>query len=193
VTNPYGYQPQQPGYGGYGHPAAQPHPAPPLARPSGVTAIIAALLGLGGAGMCVYLPTKVLVDLPARLGLADLPGEVYTSYGLFYSAALFLLLGAVLTLFRKTAGGILLLTGSLLVIAALMLEPALLFDGRYGRYFRAVFGFGSGDAWIRFLLMVLAPLTFLLAVLPPTFRYLGYRPPVAGYGPAPGQYPPQGW
>ncbi|QFU86223.1 hypothetical protein [Amycolatopsis sp. YIM 10] len=193
MTNPYGYQ-QQPGPG---HPGQHGYPAPAQRRPNGATAIIAAVLGLVLAGTTGYLTVaELFIDLPAAIGIDDLPGGVLTFYGLLTGCAVFALIGSLITFFRATAGAILLLIGGLLGVVAVFLEPVFsaLWNSNYGRYFEAVFDFGQSEAVLRFMIMVLAPLTLILAVLPTTFRYLGYKPQAQPiYGPPQGYPPQQGW
>ncbi|AXB45138.1 hypothetical protein [Amycolatopsis albispora] len=189
MTNPYGYQAQP----GPGYPAQQGYPAPQR-RPSGATAIIAAVLGLVLAGTAGYLTiAELFIDMPVAIGLDDLPGGVLTYYGMLAACALFGLVGALITFFRATAGAILLLFSSLLGAVAVFIEPTL-WDRLYGRHYEAVFEFAQSEAILRFMIMVLAPLTLILAVLPATFRYLGHKPQAQPiYGPPQGYPPQQGW
>jgi hypothetical protein len=183
VSNPYGY-PAQPAPAGY--------PAPEK-RPNGATAILAGLLGLGLAGVLGYLPVRYFIDMPSGFGLSDLPGKLLTVLALYSAAGIFLLIGALITFFRASAGAVLLLIGALLAIASVLLEPALLYQNDYANYFQAIYEFRLRAAFVRVGGLIGGPLVFVLAVLPPTFRYLRYRPgetPV--YGPSAG-YPPQGW
>ncbi|MFI6026049.1 hypothetical protein [Amycolatopsis magusensis] len=189
MTNPYGYQAQPgPGYPGQqGYPAAQ-------RRPNGATAIIAAVLGLVLAGTAGYLPLgELFIDLPSGMDIGDLPGGVLTYYGLLTGCAVFSLIGALITFFRATAGAILLLIGALLGAVSVFLEPVL-WDRPYGPYFEAVLEFSQTEGILRFMIMVLAPLTLIFAVLPATFRYLSHKPQAQPiYGPPQGYPPQQGW
>ncbi|QWF82105.1 hypothetical protein [Amycolatopsis sp. CA-230715] len=188
MTNPYGYPAQQgPGYGGYGQGG---YPAPQQ-RPGGVTAILAAVFGLlaaVGGGLVLIRALVQLGDLGVSIG--DLPGNALTSLGLFMAAALFGLLGAVITFFRSAAGAILLLIGAVVGLAAFFLYPALL-KLKFGRFMSEVFGFGDAVYIGMLALLVFAPLTLIFAALPPTFRYLRYRAPVAGFDPSQGGGYPQ--
>ncbi|RZQ63530.1 hypothetical protein [Amycolatopsis suaedae] len=191
MTNPYGYQAQQPpppGYG-YGYPAAQ------QSRPGGGTAITAAIFGLFAAIASAYIPIRAFIVLPSGAGIGDLPGEVLTVLALYLGAALLLLIGALVTFFRAVFGAILLILGSVLTLTSIMLEPALFPMSRFDRYFEAIFTFDSEPAIWHFAALVLGVLTLLFAILPPTFKYLTYKPrPTQPYGQPPMQgYPPQTW
>ncbi|GAB3488797.1 hypothetical protein [Amycolatopsis cihanbeyliensis] len=180
----------------YGHPATPPpgYSRPARPRPSGATAIIAAVLALPLAGIAGYLPVDVFIDY----GVDTLPGTLLTLLGCYLGAAVFLLIGALLTFFRVIAGAIMLLIGALLGLAAPLLEPALLGGNDYGTYFEAVFQLEFENAFVRLGAIVLAPVVLILAALPPTFRYLGHRPrPMPTYDPRPGYpaggHPPRQW
>ncbi|MFK0245719.1 hypothetical protein ACIQUM_13535 [Amycolatopsis azurea] len=175
MTGPYGY-PAQPGPPGFGYPA-------PQTRPSGATAVIAALLGLIAAVAAGYLPIYFFLELPSGFSIGDLPGLVLTALGLYLLAALFLLVGALSAFFRSFAGAVLLMLGSLMVIAAVLTEP-LAFNGSYGLYFRVQFEFETFVAIVRVVMFAVAPFTLLFAIIPPTLRYLRWRPaPAQPYRP----------
>ncbi|WP_158888625.1 hypothetical protein [Amycolatopsis anabasis] len=164
-------------------------------RPNGATAIIAGILALGLAFVLGYLPVRYFIDMPSGFGLGDLPGELLTMLGLYLAAAIFLLIGALVTFLRALTGAVLLLIGALLTLAAVLLEPALMYHGDFGTYFQLVFEFELDDAsFVRAAGLVFGPITFFLTVLPPTFRYLRFQPSmVPAYGPPP-EYPrQQGW
>ena len=187
MTGPYGYPAQQPpqpyGYG-------QPHEP----RPSGVTAFLAAILGLVLAAMTGYVPIHTFISIPSGYSIGDLPGEVLVLLGVYLMTALLLLIGALATFFRSFAGGILLLIGSLLTIAVIFAEPLVALDGKYDVYFKYLFGFEDLGAIIGVASLVVSPVLFLLAVIPPTFRYLRYRRPIPqAYGAQPQVYPPRSW
>jgi hypothetical protein len=186
VTGPYGYPAQQPGPAGFGYPA-------PQARPTGATAIIAALLGLVAAGAAGYLPIYFFLKLPSGFSIGNLPGLVLTALGLYLLAALLLLVGALSAFFRSVAGAVLLILGSLMVIAAVVMEP-LAFNGSYGLYFRTQFEFGTFVAIVRVVIFAVVPVTLIFAIIPPTLKYLRWRPsPVQPYRPQ-NQVPQQrGW
>ncbi|MFE0028599.1 hypothetical protein [Amycolatopsis sp. NPDC059021] len=184
MTGPYGYPAPQPGL---------PYGAP-VSRPTGATAVLAALLGLLAAVAAGYVPVTRFIDLPSGLSLGDLPPMVLAGLACYLVAGLLLLVGALSTLFRATAGAVLLLLGALLAIAAILLEPVAV--STYAKYFTAVFRLRNFAAYDRVALMALAPLTLLFAVLPPTFKYLRHRPqtmlPPYGQGPQ-GYSPPRQW
>jgi hypothetical protein len=191
VTNPYGYQAQQPGPGFAGYPQQYPQ-QPPLHSPNGATAIIAALLGLGLAGIVGYLPVYVFIDIPAGASIGDLPGEALTILGLYFGAAIVLLLGAVVTLFRGVFGAVLLIIGALVALASVLLEPALLYESAYGLFFDLMFQFLADAAFVRVGAIVLAPIVLLFAALRPTFKYLSHKPvPRNPYAQQPGYSAPQ--
>ena len=200
MTGPYGYpaqqpqQPQQPGpgYGGPGYGYGPPQQQAP--RPSGATAIIAAVLGLGLTGLIGYVPIHTFIVIPSGYSLGDLPSGVLTMLVLYLATALLLLIGALATFFRSFAGGILLLVGALLTVGAILIEPLLILRGQYSTYFKYLFGFENFGSIAGASALVLAPLLFLLAVIPPTFKYLRYqRPAPQAYGRQPQAYPPQRW
>lgn len=168
MTGPYGYPAQQPGPAGYGHPPMQ-------ARPTGATAVIAALFGLVGAIAAGYIPIYFFIALPSGFSIGNLPGLVLTTLGLYLVAALFLLIGALATLFRSVAGAVLLVLGSLLAIAAVVVEP-LAFNAPYGLYFRIQFELETFVALVRVSMFAFVPFTLIFAIIPPTLKYLRFRP-----------------
>ncbi|MEV7550118.1 hypothetical protein AB0N89_10880 [Amycolatopsis sp. NPDC089917] len=167
MSGPDGY-PAQPGQPGFGYPA-------PRARPTGATAIIAALLGLVAAGAAGYLPIYFFLELPSGFSIGDLPGLALTALGLYLLAALVLLVGSLSAFFRSVAGAVLLVLGSLLVITAVLLEP-LAFNGSYGLYFRVQFEFETFVAIVRVVMFAVVPFTLIFAIIPPTLKYLRRRP-----------------
>ncbi|GAA1963237.1 hypothetical protein [Amycolatopsis minnesotensis] len=192
MTNPYGYPAQQgPGYGGYGQGGHGGYPAP-RQRPSGVTAILAAVFGLlvaVGGGLIVITLLIQVNDLGR--GIGDLPGNALTALGLLLAAALFALLGAVIAFFRSAAGAILLLLGAVVGIAAFFLYPALT-RIKFSVFMSMIFDFDNAVSFGMVAVLVFAPLTLVFAALPPTFRYLRYRAPAPGLDPSQGGgYPPQ--
>ncbi|WP_414939863.1 hypothetical protein [Amycolatopsis sp. cmx-11-51] len=183
MTGPYGY-PSQPGPAGFGYPA-------PQTRPTGATAIIAALSGLVAAGAAGYIPVYFFLRLPSGFSLGDLPGLVLTVLGLYLLAALLLLIGALSAFFRSVAGAVLLVLGSLMVITAVLMEP-LAFNGTYSQYFRLQFEFKTFVAIARVVMFAVVPLTLIFAIIPPTLKYLRWRPsPAQPYRPR-NQVPRQG-
>ncbi|WP_410660883.1 hypothetical protein [Amycolatopsis sp. lyj-112] len=168
MTGPYGYPAHQPGPAGYGPPAMTP-------RPNGATAFLAALLGLVGAITAGYIPIYFFIALPSGFSIGDLPGLVLTVLGLYLFAALLLLIGALSAFFRSVAGAVLLILGSLLVIAAVLVEP-LAFNAPYGLYFRFQFDFDTFVALVRVVMFAVVPLTLIFAIIPPTLKYLRWKP-----------------
>ncbi|MGW4487025.1 hypothetical protein ACWEOE_24650 [Amycolatopsis sp. NPDC004368] len=166
--------------GPYGSPARQrpgaAHAEPPAhrGRPSGVTAVVAALLGLVAAGAAGYVPVTSFIDIPSGFSLGDLPVWTLVDLGAYLGAGLLLLFGALGTIFRSTAGAVLLILGALIALGAILLEPTL-GNGGYAAYFEVVFGLNAFADVDRAVLMVLAPLVLVLAALRPTFSYLRYR------------------
>ncbi len=184
VTGPYGYPAQQPGPAGYGHPPMQ-------ARPTGATAILAGLYGLIGALAAGYIPIYFFLELPSGFSIGNLPGLVLTTLGLYLVAALFLLIGALATFFRSVAGAVLLVLGSLLAIAGILVEP-LAFNAPYDLYFKIQFEFETFVAIVRVIMFAFIPFTLIFAVLPPTLKYLRFKPQaVQPYAPQ-SPYPQQG-
>ncbi|SFB59867.1 hypothetical protein SAMN05216266_12481 [Amycolatopsis marina] len=187
MTNPYGYQAQPQGMGSVGYP-----PRLPPRNPNGATAIIAGLLGLALCGLVGYLPVYTFIEIPSGISIGDLPGEALTVLGLYLAAAILLLIGAVVTLFRSVVGAVLLIIGATLALTSVLLEPALLYRSEYGMFFEMTFQFESDTAFSRVGAIVLAPIVLLLAALPPTFRYLKHKPlPQGVYGPRQGYPAPQ--
>lgn len=146
-------------------------------RPSGVTAILAALLGLVAAAAAGYVPVRIFLDMPAEFSLGALPGWVLVDLAAYLGAGLVLLLGALATFFRATAGAILLGLGALLAVGALLTEP-LSVGVPPARFADAMFTHGGFAMVDRVGLATLAVLVLVLAFLPPTFRYLRYRAPM---------------
>ncbi|SDX78203.1 hypothetical protein SAMN05421504_103827 [Amycolatopsis xylanica] len=178
MSGPYGYAQQQ------GPPA-------PQRRPSGATAILAGLLGLLVAGAIAYLPIRVFISLPSGFSIGDLDTRALIYIGVALTAAFCLLLGSLMTFFRAFAGAIVLIVGSLLAIAAILLEATLYLS--FGEYFSAVFSFSLTEDIVRAAAVIGAPLVLLLAVLPPTFKYLRFRPSAPQVYGQPPAYNPQGW
>ncbi|MFC4087110.1 hypothetical protein [Amycolatopsis samaneae] len=183
MTGPYGYPAPQPGPG-YGVPAP---------RPTAATAVIAGLFGLLAAVASGYVPVSLFIALPSGLSLGDLPPLVLAGLAGYLLAGLLLLVGALATFFRSTAGAVLLIIGTVLAIVSILLEP--LATSSYAHYFTAVFRLRNFAAIDRVALMALVPLTLLFAVLPPTFKYLRHRPQAAmpPYGGPQGHYAPRQW
>ena len=176
----------------YGYPLPQPDPDRPYRRPSGATAVVAGLLALPAAIAAGYVPIRIFLDMPAEFSLGALPGWVLADLGGFLLAGLVFLLGSVATLFRATAGAVLLLFGGLLAIAALLAEP-LAAGVPLGRFVDAMFTHGGVAMIDRLVLAGLAVLVPVLAMLPPTFRHLRYRPPALHAYSGPHAFPPQRW
>lgn len=159
------------------------HPLPANAghRPSGVTAILAGFAGLALAPFLGYLPVQEFI----ANGL-DVPARPQILLGVYFFAAVVLLLGALVTFFRAVTGGVLLLAGAVVTIAAVLGEPLFVSDTGFTEFFRSVFTFTCEDAFVRVAATVGGPVVLVLSAMPATFRYLKH--------PA---YPPddrsQGW
>ncbi|MEV6897301.1 hypothetical protein [Amycolatopsis sp. NPDC051372] len=173
MSGPYGSPAQQRSGPAHGEPPAR------RGRPSGATALVAALLGLVAAGAAGYLPVTLFIDIPSGFSLGDLPVWTLVDLGGYLGAGLFLLVGALATIFRATAGAVLLILGAVIAIGAILLEPTL-GNGGYAAYFEVVFALNGFAAVDRAVLVVLAPLVLVLAALRPTFSYLRYRAYVPG-------------
>ncbi|WP_239154415.1 hypothetical protein [Amycolatopsis sp. FDAARGOS 1241] len=173
MGRPYGSPAQQRSGPAYGEPAAG------RRRPSGVTAVAAALLGLVAAVAAGYLPVTLFIDIPSGFSLGDLPMWTLVDLGGYLGAGLFLLVGAVATIFRATAGAVLLILGALIAIGSILLEPTLGNAG-YADYFQVVFSLKGFAAVDRAVLVVLSPIILVLAALPPTFSFLRYRTSAPG-------------
>jgi hypothetical protein len=122
------------------------------------------------------VPIRIFLDMPAEFSLGALPGWVLVDLAGFLVAGLVLLLGSLATLFRATAGAVLLGLGGLLAIGALLTEP-LSMGVPLSRFADAMFTHGGFAMVDRVGLAALAVLVLVLAFLPPTFRYLRYRTP----------------
>lgn len=180
MTYQQGY-PQQPPWHGGGR------------RTNPATAIIAAIVGLGIAGMLSYLN----IDLLRRLqDTTELPGELTTMIILRFAVAAIALLGAILVFARQLAGAFLLIAAAVLAIVVIVIEPTIFefaaatmigslpevtSTSATGAYFEAMFEFGNEQAVLRALSLFAAPVLLLLSVLPPTLNYLK--------GSSPGQVP----
>jgi hypothetical protein len=177
--------------GPYGYPVTHAHSSVPVG-PSGVTAILAGVLGLPAAAAAGYVPVRIFLDMPAEFSLGALPGWVLVDLAGFLVAGLVLLLGALATLFRATAGAVLLGIGALLAIGALLTEP-LSVEVPLARFVDAMFTHGGFAMVDRVGLAGLAVLVFVLAFLPPTFRYLRYRTPTMPVFSGQGAYSSRSW
>jgi hypothetical protein len=136
--------------------------------------VLAGVLGLPAAVAAGFVPVKIFLDMPAEFSLGMLPAWVLVDLAGFLVAGLVLLLGSLATLFRATAGAVLLGLGALLAIGALLVEP-LSAGVPLARYVDAMFTHGGLAMVDRVGLAGLAVLVLVLAFLPPTFRYLRYR------------------
>jgi hypothetical protein len=146
-------------------------------RPNGVTAIVGGILALAVAALTGYIPINFFIHIQSGFSIGDLPVKALGYLAIFLSAALFLLMGALVTFFRSIVGAILLLIGSLVAVAGILYEPTLTSNSDYGAYLSAVFSLRTFDLTVRAVMIVLTPLVLILAALPPTFEYLRYRPP----------------
>ena len=174
----------------YGYPLPQPDPVRSSRRPSGATAVVAGLLALPAAVAAGYVPIRIFLDMPAEFSLGALPGWVLADLGGFLVAGLVFLLGSVATLFRATAGAVLLLFGGLLSIAALLGEP-LAAGIPLGRFVDAMFTHGGVAMIDRLVLAGLAVAVPMFAMAPQTFRHLRYRSPAMHAYSGQGVFPPR--
>jgi hypothetical protein len=177
--------------GPHGYPVSHSH-SHSSARPSGVTAVLAGVLGFPAAVTAGYVPAKIFLDMPAEFSLGALPGWVLVDLACYLVAGLVLLLGSLATLFRATAGAVLLGLGALLAIGALLTEP-LSVGVPPARFADAMFTHGGFAMADRVGLAALAVLVLVLAFLPPTFRYLRYRASVLPVLSGQGAYSPRSW
>lgn len=177
--------------GPLGYPVAHSH-SYSSARPSGVTAVLAGLLGLPAAVAAGFVPVKIFLDMPAEFSLGMLPALVLVDLGAFLLAGLVLLLGSLATLFRATAGAVLLGLGALLAIGALLTEP-LSAGVPLSRFVDAMFTHGGLAMVDRVGLAGLSVFVLVLAFLPPTFRYLRYRAPTLPVFTGQGAYTSESW
>ncbi|WP_020664895.1 hypothetical protein [Amycolatopsis benzoatilytica] len=166
----------------HGHPARQRErplsPAEPRPDgPNGTTAIAAGLLGLVAAAVSGYLPVTLFIGIPSGFSLGDLSPWTLVDLAAYLIASLVLLIGAVSTFLRTTAGALLLIAGGLFALGALLLEPALAGSPAYVEYFRTLFRFENFAAVDRVALLGSAVLVLILAGLPRTFGYLRHRAP----------------
>lgn len=159
-----------------GGPDPRGRPAP--RQPNGATAIIAGLLALPVAGMIGALPVQEFIDT----GIDPAPKRLLLVLGLYLGGALLLVWGALMTFFRSVSGAVVLLLGSVAAIAAVVLEPTLLYPEDFAEFFKEMFQLVPHLAFVRVAAAVGGPLVFVLAVLPSTFRYLRHRPPESSYG-----------
>lgn len=204
MTNPYEYQSRQqsgaqwqwyqPQFQPYPYVYGQqfygqPPPAQQSSRPSAVTAILAAVLGLVLTGVSGYLEVHALITL--RRGLFELPVlsiVILSGYG---ASLLLLLAGSLCVFLRKTAGGITLIIGTALTLASWLTNAAWagLFD-----YFEMLFEYFGVNSVLLLITPILSLITLIPAVLPATFRYLRHQPRAHFQGnpatyPAPQPYP----
>jgi hypothetical protein len=177
--------------GPHGYPASHSHSYSSV-RPSGVTAVLAGLLGLPAAVAAGYVPVKIFLDMPAEFSLGALPGWVLADLAGYLVAGLVLLVGSLAPLFRATAGAVLLGLGALLAVGALLTEP-LSVGVPPGRFADAMFTHGGLAMADRVGLAALAVLVLVLAFLPPTFRYLRYRTPTLPVLSSQGAYSSRSW
>lgn len=196
MTNPYEYQvqpqpgaqwnqppPQQYPYGqqfygqfyGQQFPSqqfyGQPGPTPGSRRPSAATTIITAISGILLAGAAGYLEVDALLGL--RRGLFELPLlSITILFGYAISIPL-LLAGSLCAFLRKTAGAILLIIGTALLLTSWLINALRtgLLD-----YFKMLFEYFGVNAAFLLAVPILSLSTLVPAVLPATFRYLRHKP-----------------
>ncbi|MGW4519967.1 hypothetical protein [Amycolatopsis sp. NPDC004378] len=130
--------------------------------------------------------------MPAEFSLGALPALVLVDLAGYLVAGLVLLLGALVTLFRATAGAVLLGVGALLAMGALLTEPVSV-GVPLARFTDAMFTHGGFAMVDRVGLAGLSVLVLVLAFLPPTFRYLRYRTPTLPVLSGQGAYSSRTW
>ncbi|MFD9887767.1 hypothetical protein ACFWY9_00395 [Amycolatopsis sp. NPDC059027] len=179
----------------------QPVPYPGQARPSGGTAITAAVLALVAFLLDGYFVVRGLGDVRYY----DLPGLI--GYLHLIPTVLLLLVGSILVFARVKAGAVLLLIGAGLDVLAWVAVAAL--TGGESLNYLELLAYAPLIGIVDLLGLLIAVAVVILAALPPTRRYLsasrqpiqhgppvpyGY-PPSQGYDPPPhpGQHPPQQW
>ena len=163
-------------------------PASPRS-PSGVTALIAAVLGLLLTLPLIYVPSEEFIAIPSGFTVSMLPAGVLAGLGLYAGAGLLVLIGALVTFFRGVAGAVLLLAGSAAAVVAVATEPVLGYPDGYRAYFDYLTAFRDLSATARVADLGGAVVVFALAVLPGTFRYLRHRAPAAETYGRPRAYP----
>jgi hypothetical protein len=162
-----GYPQQQP-YSGGGYPTT-----PSGGGTNPATAIIAALLALAVTAFEIIFLVNFFDLVKVLGGLGNMPPKMWAVIGVDGVAGLLLLLGAILTFARKTAGAALIIVGSIIAIIGFFLYPVMLRDfSVVGDYVQAVFKFTTSDATFQALLLICAPLALIFAVLPSTFNHL---------------------
>ena len=134
------------------------------------------MLGLPAAVAAGFVPVESFLGLPAEFSLGALPDGVLIDLAGFLVAGLVLLVGGLATLFRATAGAVLLGVGAVLALAALLAEP-LVVNVPLAQYVDTLFARGGLETAARVVLAALAALVLVLASVPTTFRHLRYRTP----------------
>ncbi|MBC6450342.1 hypothetical protein [Actinokineospora xionganensis] len=175
MTYPPGY-PQAPGY------------PPQRATPPGV-AVGAAISALVSGNILLYLVVDALIMF-GDLGFGHLPAELYVILGWQLLAGLFLVLGGVLTIARKSSGPVLAVIGAVGALSAVLAEPLILrLD--FGRFFDSIFNFGHLRSILVVVALVEAASALVFALMPATRQWVRVTPPApAGYLPG-GHHP--GW
>lgn len=190
---PGGQQPGQGGYGGgYNYPAQTGGGSP-------ATAIIAGVLGLAAAVLMGIAGFKMISDIPDG---AEVPSEYNIMMILLFAAAVVCLIGAIITFVRKVAGAFVLLIGAIVVIAAILVQPALLSSMAseaggsvsFGDFFEQLFKFNDAQSTCEAIALIVAPFLLILSVIPPTLNWLrGSTQSYGGYPQQPQQGGYQSW
>jgi hypothetical protein len=192
-----GYPQQQPYSGGGGYPAASGGGTNPA------TAIIAALLALVVTAAEIIYEVKFF-DAFSGVSLSLFTVKMWITIGVPALAGLILLLGAMFTFGRKTAGAVLIIFGAIAGIIGFFLAPLLSPAGASGIsvYLSGVFEFGEITTIALAAVLIGSPLALIFAVLPSTLRHLrgdggdeayaGDQYPSSGGFPQQQQQQPQG-
>jgi hypothetical protein len=169
-------QPYQQGGGPGGYGGGYNYPAQSGGNPA--TAIIAGVLGLAAAVLMAIAGFKMLSDLSDAPDGFEVPTELTIIVVLVLASAAVCLIGAIITFVRKVAGAFVLLIGSIVVIAAILLQPVLLSsasaqgDISFGDYFEVLFKFDSTEYTCMAIALIVAPFVLIFSVIPPTLNWL---------------------
>lgn len=174
------YPDYQPGGGYY------PQQYAPERVGSPAAAVVAAIVGLGLAGVLAWQDFHLL-ELVGRAE-GQMPDDWLVMIISTFAIAFVTLVGAVLVFARQVAGAFILLGSALLTIVAIGTAPflapgvgATMFDvdapnptGFTVLYYEELFNFhfGTTQATLRFVTLVLSLVLMIVAVLPPSLNWL---------------------